>query len=74
MAPQLKLDPRFQFDIDPSMYSSYPTRDTYVHADQLDACIEQYLKDQKWFQELQASRKENWVPGSKGGYPDYYGG
>lgn len=52
---------------------SYAVADSYVVSDELEQRIGQYLLQQRWFQELTQNRKKDWIPGSKGGYPDYYG-
>lgn len=52
----------------------HAVRDRYVTTDTLDEHVDQHLMQQQWFQELVQNRKKNWIPGSKGGYPDYYGG
>lgn len=56
-----------------SIGESHAVVDRYVTAAALDERVDQHLMQQRWFQEFLQNRKENWIAGSKGGYPNYYG-
>lgn len=67
-----KVDLGKEYSFIESDSSIMPVKHNFVLEDEFETKVWINLKGQKWFQELMADRKENWIPNSKGGEPNHY--
>lgn len=67
-----KVDLSKEYSVIGSDSSIMPTKYNFVLEDEFEIKVDRNLRGQKWFRDLMADRKENWVPSSKGGEPNHH--